>query len=259
VARDLYARSSERWAAGASLVYRPIARHLISRWPGSLDGRTVLDAGAGTGVASEALLAQGAQPLAADFSFSMLSWEARLRPPSAVADIAALPFLTQSVDGAVAAFVLNHLRRPEAGLAELGRVTRPGGIVLACVYSSRSRSPVRDRLDELATARGWRAPAWYVDMKTEVVPLLGGSNEMARAARAAGLDAVEVDETPVDVGVTVAEQLVDYRFGQAQFAEWLDGLGPARVATLKAEIADGIRSVMEPYRPIVVFLAARVP
>lgn len=240
-------------------MYRPIARQLISRWPGSLDGRTVLDAGAGTGVASEALLAQGARPLAADFSFSMLSWDAPVRPPSAVADVTALPFSTRSVDGAVAAFVLNHLPRPGAGLAELKRVTRPGGSVLACVYSNRSRSPVRDRLDELAVARGWRVPSWYVDMKADVVPLLGGSEEMARAARAAGLDAVEVDECPVDVGVTAAEQLVEYRFGQAQFAEWLDGLGPARVATVKAEIAEGIRPVMEPYRPIVVFLVARVP
>ena len=43
-----------------------------------------------------------------------------------MADIRALPLAAQSVDAAAAAFVLNHLTDPSAGLAELARVTRPG-------------------------------------------------------------------------------------------------------------------------------------
>ena len=60
-----------------------------------------------------------------DLSFGMLAWDAAARPPGAVADIRALPLAAQSVDDDAAAFVLNHLTDPSAGLAELARVTRP--------------------------------------------------------------------------------------------------------------------------------------
>ena len=100
----------------------------------------MLDAGAGTGAASRALAAQPARPIAMDLSFGMLAWDAA-RPPGAVADIRALPLAAQSVDDAVAAFVLNHLTDSDAGLAELARVTCPGGGVLAAVSSTTSGDP----------------------------------------------------------------------------------------------------------------------
>jgi demethylmenaquinone methyltransferase/2-methoxy-6-polyprenyl-1,4-benzoquinol methylase len=76
-----------------------------------------------------------------DLSFGMLAWDAAARPPGAVADIRALPLAAQSVDDAVAAFVLNHLTDSDAGLAELARVTCPGGGVLAAVSSTTSGDP----------------------------------------------------------------------------------------------------------------------
>ena len=87
--------------------------------PRPLAGRTVLDAGAATGAASSALTAQRAAVLAVDLSAGMLAWSAATRPPCAVADIRALPLAGGSVDDVVAAFVLNHLAEPVAGLSEL--------------------------------------------------------------------------------------------------------------------------------------------
>ena len=49
---DHYAHSGRRWALGAELVYGPIAAELVAMSPHSLAGRTVLDAGAGTGAAN---------------------------------------------------------------------------------------------------------------------------------------------------------------------------------------------------------------
>ncbi len=112
---DHYARSGPRWALGAELVYRPIAAELVAMSPHSLAGRTVLDAGAGTGAASSALNAQHARALATDLSAGMLAWDAAARPPCAVADIRALPLADGSVDDAVGAFVLNHLTDPCPG------------------------------------------------------------------------------------------------------------------------------------------------
>ena len=73
-----------------------------------LAGRTVLDAGAGTGAASSALTARRARVLAMDLSAGMLAWNAATRPPCAAAAICTLPLATEAVDDSVAAFALNH-------------------------------------------------------------------------------------------------------------------------------------------------------
>jgi ubiquinone/menaquinone biosynthesis C-methylase UbiE len=255
---DHYASAGRRWALGAELVYRPIAAELIALSPHPLAGHTVLDAGAGTGAASSALAAQRARPIAMDLSFGMLAWNAAARPPSAVADIRALPLAAHAVDDAVAAFVLNHLTDPSAGLAELARVTCPGGAVLAAVFSKTSRDPARDRIDAVAQDAGWQVPGWYTELKATAVPILGSAATMAAAARAAGLTGVSTHERPVDVGVTQPEQLVSYRLGQPLFASWLDRIGLARAEGLARQAAEAIRPIMRPYRPVVVFLTAQV-
>jgi len=256
---DHYAHSGRRWAQGAELVYGPIAAELVAMSPHFLMGRTVLDAGAGTGAVSSALNARRARALATDLSPGMLAWNAATRPPSAVADIRALPLADGSVDDTVAAFVLNHLTDPVSGLAELGRVTRPGGAVLAAVFSNDSRSEARDRVDAVARAAGWQVPGWYTELKTTAVPILGSRAGMASAAREAGLARVHVEERPVDVGVTEPGQLVRYRLGHPIFNGWLDTIGTARAAALAAAAEQAVRGDMRPYRPVVVFLSALVP
>jgi ubiquinone/menaquinone biosynthesis C-methylase UbiE len=253
---DHYARAGQRWARGAEIVYAPLAEHLIATSPHALAGRTVLDAGAGTGAASAALARCGARPVATDLSRDMLKHHPASRRQCAVADICALPLATGSVDDAVAAFVLNHLPDAAVGLAELIRVTRPHGAVLASVFSNASHSAARDIVDAVAGEAGWRAPDWYDHFKATSARQLGTASAMADAADAAGLAEVVVDERPVDVGVTEPEQLVDYRFGQAHFVSWLDQIGPERAAEIRNEAIAAIRPTMEPYRPTVIFLAA---
>ena len=254
---DYYAGSADRWATGATLVYGPIAAELVDLCPHALEGRIVLDVGAGTGVASVPLLARGACPIAVDTSFDMLAWHDAQRPPAAVADVCALPLADNVVDDSVAAFVLNHLAQPVIGLTELVRVTRPGGATLACVYSNSSRSEARDLVDEVAREAGWSVPDWYVRLKAEAVPLLGSVEKMIAAAQAAGLVDVNVDERAVGTNVTSPEQLVEYRFGQAHFASWLDEIGSERAAEVRGKAADAIGSIAGAFRPIVVFLSAR--
>jgi SAM-dependent methyltransferase len=259
VSTDHYAGAGQGWATGASLVYGPIATQLVAMSPHALARRTVLDAGAGTGAASTALVCCGARPIAIDLSVDMLGWNATSRPPRAAADICALPLTAASVDDSVAAFVLNHLAVPADGFTELIRVTRPGGALLASVYSNTSRSANRDRIDEVARHAGWQVPDWYLQLKATAVPLLGSAQAMAAAARAAGLTDVNVDERCVDVGITEAEQLVNYRLGQAHFTAWLDRLTPDQARKMRRRAAHAIRPTMVPHRPMVVFLAAQVP
>jgi len=256
VSEDHYAASGPRWALGAELVYRPIAAALVATTPHRLSGRAVLDAGAGTGAASAALRDRAAKVVAMDLSPAMLGWHARARPPCAVADIRALPLAAGSVDDAVAAFVLNHLAEPAAGLAELARVTRPGGAILAAVFANESRSAARDRIDAAASAAGWQPPTWYRDLKAEAAPILGTADAMAAVARAAGLAHVQAEERAVDVGVAEPSQLVRYRLGHPAFAAWLDDIGPQRAATFAADAVRAVGNPMAPYRPRVVFLRA---
>lgn len=256
---DHYAGAARRWALGATIVYGPIARELLSTTPHSLAGRTVLDVGAGTGVAGQPLIEAGARPIAVDLSFDMLAWGANRRPPAVVGDVTRLPLPDAAVDDAIAAFVFNHLVDPVAGLAETIRVTRPGGAVLACVYANASRSEVRDAIDLAAKTEGWEVPSWYSEMKQKATPLLGTAADMERAAKQAGLVDVIVDERPVDVGVNQPEPLVDYRLGQAHFSRWLVQLGPARGDQVRQRLVEAIRPFMRPYRPIVVFLSALTP
>jgi predicted RNA methylase len=61
-----HAGASRRWATGATLVYGPIATELVAMSPHPVSGRTVLDAGAGTGAISSALTALRAHPVATD-------------------------------------------------------------------------------------------------------------------------------------------------------------------------------------------------
>jgi ubiquinone/menaquinone biosynthesis C-methylase UbiE len=261
---DHYAASGRRWARGAELVYGPLAAELVAMSPHPLAGRVVLDVGAGTGAASRILLALDARPIAVDRSLDMLAWSgtggssARTAkgPPGVVADIRALPLGPGSVDDAVAAFVLNHLTDPAAGLAELVRVTRPGGCVLASVFSSANASAARDLIDATAVEAGWVVPSWYTELKYTAMPILGNARAMESLALAAGLTRLTVRERPVDVGVTEPEQLVSYRLGHPAYAAWLDGMGPGDAQRFARRAADAIRPIMRAYRPVVVFLAA---
>jgi ubiquinone/menaquinone biosynthesis C-methylase UbiE len=241
------------------LVYGPLSVALVARSPHRLQHRRVLDVGAGTGLAGAVLLAAGAHPVACDLSFDMLSHDSRTRPPAAVGDLRALPFGRGTVDDAVAAFVLNHLVTPAAGLSELVRVVRGGGALLACVYANANTSAVRDLVDDAARAEGWEAPEWYLQLKAQATPVLGTATAMAAAAEAAGLADVATDELPVDVGVDRPEQLVDYRFGQAQFSTWLGSIGARWAERVRERAVEAVTPVMVPYRPVVVFLRACVP
>lgn len=258
-ADDHYAQSGQRWGLGAELVYRPLAAALVATSPHRLTGRIVLDAGAGTGAVSAALRACRARTVAMDLSHGMLAWHAAFRPPCAVADIRALPLPADSVDDSVAAFVLNHLTDPGAGLAELARVTRPGGSVLAAVFSTATSSAARDRIDAAALAAGWQVPQWYRNMKAGAVPLLGSATAMAAAARAARLAGVAAEERAVDVGISTPRQLVRYRLGHPVFAAWLDAIGPRQAAAFATVAERAVGDAMEPHRPTVIFLRAEAP
>jgi hypothetical protein len=137
-------------------------------------------------------------------------------------------------------------------------VVAPGGAVLATVAAATTaHRAVRDRIDAVVAEAGFTPPGWYAHLTSVQAPQLGSVPAMAAAARAAGLDVVDVTERPADVGVERAEDLVDYRLGQAHVATWLAGLPADERAALRRAAVAAAAPVMEPYRPPVVTLVAR--
>lgn len=99
-------------------------------------GDTVLDLAAGTAVSTVELARSGACCVAADFSVGMLAAGAGRDVPKIAADATALPFADGVFDAVTISFGLRNVADHPQGLAELARVTRPGGRLVVCEFST---------------------------------------------------------------------------------------------------------------------------
>jgi demethylmenaquinone methyltransferase / 2-methoxy-6-polyprenyl-1,4-benzoquinol methylase len=116
-------------------------RRATSRAVDARPGERVLDLAAGTGVSTVELAADGAWCLAADFSLGMLRSGLHRGVPMVAADALHLPFPDAAFDAVTISFGLRNLVDPVAGLAEMARVTRPGGRLVVCEFSTPTWRP----------------------------------------------------------------------------------------------------------------------
>ena len=146
------------WGAHPELVgprhyYRVglMARVLAAALPRA-DAPWVLDAGAGRGTLARLLARRGYRVAALDESAAFVRYLAashggarRLPAWPARGDVARLPFANGAFQGVVCGEVLEHLADDAGALAELARVTRPGGILVLTVPLGRARYSSLDR------------------------------------------------------------------------------------------------------------------
>lgn len=99
-------------------------------------GDTVLDLAAGTAVSTVELSRSGAYCVAADFSVGMLRAGARRVVPKVAADATRLPFGDAVFDAVTISFGLRNVVDHLAGLREMARVTKPGGRLVVCEFST---------------------------------------------------------------------------------------------------------------------------
>ena len=99
-------------------------------------GHKVLDLAAGTAVSTVELEKSGAWCVAADFSVGMLAAGAARNVPKVAADATRLPFGDDAFDAVTISFGLRNVGDTAAALREMVRVTRPGGRLVICEFST---------------------------------------------------------------------------------------------------------------------------
>lgn len=131
-----YDRTNTVLSLGQDRLWRIATRRAVAPKP----GQRILDLAAGTGASSVALARSGAEVVAGDFSPGMIA-EGRRRHghvPNvtfALADAMALPFEDDAFDTVTISFGLRNVADPYAALAEMLRVTAPGGRLVICEFS----------------------------------------------------------------------------------------------------------------------------
>ena len=122
-------------------MWRRVARAAV----GAAPGLRVLDLAAGTGTSAVEYAADGADVVACDLSPGMVA-EGRRRHPEiefVVGDAMALPFADADFDVVTISYGLRNVQDAAAALAEMARVTRPGGRLVIAEFSTPVRRALR--------------------------------------------------------------------------------------------------------------------
>lgn len=228
-AAALYDRHVGRYGAG-------LAGHVLAA-AGLREGQRALDVGCGTGLLLAAMAeVTGAARVAGVDPSEAFAAAARERVPGA--DVRAggaerLPFADGAFDVAAAQLVLNLVGDVDAAAAELRRVVRPGGVVVACLWRG-------DRMPVLAAA--WDALA-------EVAPdAVGRVPPDARVgpASAAALEAPFARAGLRDILSHEVEVAADYASFEDLWAPYAAGIGGAGrvLAGLEPAAQAGVRDAV---------------
>ena len=181
-------------------------RRAVARITDARPGERVLDVAGGTGTSALSFTATGADCVACDFSLGMLrAGHSRLagreqreagRLGWVAGDALRLPFRDEAFDAVTISFGLRNVASAAAALAEMRRVTRPGGRLVVCEFSTITIAPLdmlyrrylTDVLPALAR-RTARNPEAYTYL-AESIADWPAQRELAGVIEAAGWSAV---------------------------------------------------------------------
>lgn len=156
---ELRRRQREPRGAGCSVVAQGLRAWRGSRAHGLVcdlvewnDVQVGMDVGCGSGRFLPSLARRCERVIAVDLSLAMLA-EVRATSPelALVGDVCRLPVRDGCVDAVLAAWMLYHAADPDLACAELRRILRPGGVLIA-VTNAASHTAELDEVYAEATA-----------------------------------------------------------------------------------------------------------
>jgi SAM-dependent methyltransferase len=154
---DQFTKQAEPFAAMPAHADADIVRLILDAARLTPQSR-VLDVACGPGLVAFALAEIAQDVTGLDLTPAMLEKARELQRQKGLPNLSwdlgradSLPYPENSLDAAVTRFSFHHLLRPDAALAEMMRVCRPGGRVVVCdVYtSSNEQAAEYDRLERL--------------------------------------------------------------------------------------------------------------
>ena len=204
-------------------------------WLALPPGLRCIDIGCGNGAFTELLIAhcrpvevQGVDPSEGQLAF------ARSRPGVGVAKFQqggaeALPFADKSFDAALMALVIFFVPNPAKGVAEMKRVTRPGGVIAAYAWDIFNGGFPLEPLQAELRALGQQ---YMLPPSAEVSRLPA----LRRVWEEAGLDAVETREFTVRRTFVNFDEVWSTSLSSPSTGGTIAKMAPADVTTLKTRL-----------------------
>jgi SAM-dependent methyltransferase len=208
------------------------------------DPRRVLDVGSGTGNLTRAVAERwsGCEVVGVDPSVAFVEAArqravgrgGRVRFEVGRAD--ALPLEDASVDAAVALLVLTFVPDADRAVAEMRRVTRPGGVLAAAVWDYGRRMSMLRMLWDAAA----RLDPTVVGQDEGTMPL-GRPGGLIDLFQRAGLEDVDGGRVAVTTGFSDFDDYWEpFLHGQGPAGAYVAGLSDADRAALRAELAAAV-------------------
>jgi ubiquinone/menaquinone biosynthesis C-methylase UbiE len=227
VAGDTYDRYMGR--------YSRLLSPLLADFAGVQPGMCALDVGCGPGALSRVLTERLGieQVAAADPSESFVTAARQRLPGLDVRQAAAeqLPWPDEAFDVVLAQLVVNFMADPDAGVAEMTRVTRSGGVVAACTWDYREGMTMLRTFFDVALTLDPDAPDEGRTMSIQEAA------DLRRVWLEAGLEEVETGELVVSAGYADFDDF---------WEPFTTGTGPAGAycASLDSERQDALREAL---------------
>jgi ubiquinone/menaquinone biosynthesis C-methylase UbiE len=208
---------------------------LFLDWLDPAPGLDWIDVGCGSG-AFTSLVVERCQPstiLGIDPSQAQLDYALQRGLPQTtrfeIADATSLPAVDRSIDVAVAALVVHFMRDPVAGVREMARVTKSGGVVAAYAWDLLTGGFPYDDLYSRMTLIGFPPPL-------PPSPAAGDMQQLLKTWEAAGLTDIKMH------AFTVTRTFADFddywrtAAASPRIAAALEGIPPEPLAQLREHV-----------------------